>query len=113
MLRTKSTFLPKSAEYSAAIAVALRQDMKTRGIAVKTFMRWTGAGERTVNNWLGGIRGPSGTHLIALAMNSTEVHLACLVLSGREQEQMENKALAIRLLREVMILLGEETGGTD
>ena len=50
MLRTKSMFLPESPKYSAAIAVAFREDMKIRHVAAKTFMRSTGAGERTVNN---------------------------------------------------------------
>jgi hypothetical protein len=36
-------------------------------------MRWTGANERTVKNWLAGTSGPSGEHLIGLITHSDEV----------------------------------------
>ena len=46
-------------------------------------MRWTGAGERTVKTWLGGISGPSGDHLISLMRHSDAVFAVVLNLSDR------------------------------
>ena len=46
--------------YAAAIAAALRAELGDSHQAVKTnTMRWTGANERTVKNWLAGKWGPS------------------------------------------------------
>jgi hypothetical protein len=42
----------------AAIAYALRNQLGTTHQATKIVMGWTGAGERTVKNWLAGISGP-------------------------------------------------------
>ena len=47
-------------------------------------MRWTGAGERSAKNWLGGTRGPTGEHLLSLIRRSDEVLNAVLRLTGRE-----------------------------
>ena len=52
--------------YIAAVAAVLRSELGGTRAAAKTLMRWTGAGERTVKAWLGGVSGPSGEHLIAL-----------------------------------------------
>jgi hypothetical protein len=46
-------------------------------------MRWTGAGERTVKTWLGGISGPRGEHLIRLMCHSDAVFTLVLRLSER------------------------------
>ena len=51
--------------YAEAIAIALRQELDGTHQAVKTVMRWTGAGERTAKNWLAGARGPTGEHLVS------------------------------------------------
>jgi hypothetical protein len=48
-------------------------------------MRWTGANERTVKNWLVGRRGPRGEHLLALIQHSNAVLEVVLQLPGREQ----------------------------
>jgi len=42
----------RAREYAQAIAKALK-DEQTRGTSIKTIMAWTGAGERTVKDWLG------------------------------------------------------------
>jgi hypothetical protein len=47
-------------------------------------MRWTGANERTAKNWLAGINGPSGEHLLRLVRNSDRVFECVLMLSGRQ-----------------------------
>ena len=71
--------------YPAAIAAALRSELGDSHQAVKTVMRWTGANERTVKNWLSGRRGPRGEHLLALIRHSNVVLEIVLQLAGREQ----------------------------
>jgi len=71
--------------YSRAIAYALKCELGLSHQATKTVMGWTGAGERTVKNWLAGQSGPSGRHLIELMRNSQGVLQVVLVLAGRRQ----------------------------
>jgi hypothetical protein len=70
--------------YAGTIAIALRDELGDTHQAVKTVMRWTGAGERTAKNWLAGSRGPTGQHLLALVRHSNAVLEAFLRLAGRE-----------------------------
>jgi hypothetical protein len=70
--------------YPRAISAALRGELGDTHQAIKTVMRWTGAGERTAKNWLGGTRGPTGGHLLSLLRHSDAVLNAVLRLSGRE-----------------------------
>lgn len=72
------------AEYTIAIAAALRSHLGESHRAAKTIMRWTGASERTAKNWLGGTLGPSGCNLIRLARESDAVMSALLLLAGRD-----------------------------
>ncbi|MBX6741820.1 MAG: XRE family transcriptional regulator [Acetobacteraceae bacterium] len=69
--------------YPAELAAALRREMQKRRAAAKIVMRWTGASERTVKAWLGGISVPSGEHLVALMRHSDEVFVTVLRLSER------------------------------
>jgi pyocin large subunit-like protein len=71
--------------YPAAIAAALRAELGSSHQAVKTVMRWTGANERTVKNWLAGRRGPRGEHLLALIRHSNAALEIVLQLAGRER----------------------------
>jgi len=71
--------------YSRAVAYALKCELGSTHQAVKIIMGWTGAGERTVKNWLAGISGPSGQHLVELVRYSDGVLAVLLVLAGREQ----------------------------
>ena len=67
MLPKKGIVLPNGGvlgPYHVAVAYTLRNQLGTTHQAVKTVMRWAGAGERTVKNWLAGVSGPSGQHLI-------------------------------------------------
>ena len=48
-------------------------------------MRWTGASERTVKNWLTGRRGPRGEHLLALIRHSNVILEVVLRFAGRDQ----------------------------
>jgi hypothetical protein len=70
--------------YAEAIAIALRHELGDTHQAVKTVMRWTGAGERTAKNWLAGTRGPTGEYLLSLVGHSNAVLEAFLRLAGRE-----------------------------
>jgi len=70
-------------KYAATIAHALQAELGSSHQAVKTLMRWSNAKERTAKNWLNGVHGPSGEHLISLAMNSEKVFDAVLLLAGR------------------------------
>jgi len=65
--------------------VVLRNQLGTTHQAVKIIMRWTGAGERTVKNWLAGISGPSGQHLVDLFRHFDDVLEVLLHLAGRQQ----------------------------
>jgi hypothetical protein len=69
MLPKKGTVFPNGEtleSYPGAIAYALKCELGSTHQAVKIIRRWTGAGERTVKNWLAGISGPSGQHLVEL-----------------------------------------------
>jgi len=70
--------------YPRAIAAALRGELGETHQAIKIVMRWTGAGERSAKNWLGGTRGPTGEHLLSLIRNSDAVLKAVLRLAERE-----------------------------
>jgi hypothetical protein len=55
--------------YVTVVAAGLRRELGDTHQAIKTVMKWTGANERTVKNWLGGRYGPNGEHLIDLFRN--------------------------------------------
>lgn len=95
ILPKKGNFFPKGS-YAVEISLALRQNLGNTHRAVKTLMRWTGASERTVKNWLSGSSGPSGEHLVALAHHSDEVLDAILRLAGREQVLLAMKVFDAR-----------------
>ena len=72
------------AAYARTVALALRRDLAKSSSATKEIMRWTGASERSVKNWLSGRNGPSGAHLIELIARSKSVFEAIQALAGRE-----------------------------
>jgi hypothetical protein len=82
--------------YPAAIAYALRNQLGTTHQATKIVMGWTGAGERTVKNWLAGISGPSGQHLVSLIRHSDDVLEALLILAARQQIMAAQKLVDMR-----------------
>ena len=57
-------------------------------------MEWTGAGERTVKNWLAGTSGQRGAHLVKLIRNSEYVLQVLLVL-GSENESLPPKGFSM------------------
>ena len=83
-------------DYATAIAAALREDLGGTHQATKTVMRWTGASERTVKNWLAAKSGPSGEHLVALIRHSDAVFDAFVRLAGRDQAIAAKKLIDAR-----------------
>ncbi|SAK67882.1 hypothetical protein AWB80_03363 [Caballeronia pedi] len=102
--------LPVGAEYPLAIAMALKSDLRDSANAVKVAARWTGASERTVQNWLNATRGPKGEHLLALARHSNAVHAACLVMTGRAGQTQRDLDACVELLLKAIDLLSRNAG---
>ena len=71
-------------DFSVMIAAALRNELGSSGQTIKTIMRWTGASERTVKNWLAATHGPSGEHLVQLARHSDEIFELFLLMADRK-----------------------------
>ncbi|AMM13108.1 hypothetical protein AX768_02240 [Burkholderia sp. PAMC 28687] len=96
---------PVGQEYPFAIAVALHQELGGSRRAIKTLTRWTGASDRTAQNWLSATRGPSGADLMILAKHSHAVHFACLALSGRADVEARDVNASVALIEEALSLL--------
>lgn len=71
-------------DFSELVAVALRNELGNTRQTIKTIMRWTGASERTVKNWLAATHGPSGEHLVHLVRHSDEVFELFLLMAERK-----------------------------
>jgi hypothetical protein len=82
--------------YAAAMAAALRTELGETHQAVKIVMRWTGANERTVKNWLAGDTGPSGEHLVGIIQHSDAALEAILLLAKRRPALSAERLLAVR-----------------
>ena len=96
------------------VSAALRKDLGETHRATKTVMRWTGASERTVRNWLAGTKGPSGEHLVTLIRQSEAVLEAILDHAGRERSVATGRLIAAReglcdLLGCIDLLIDEST----
>jgi len=92
-----------TATYAKMVSAALRKDLGDTHRATKTVMRWTGASERTVRNWLAGTKGPSGEHLVVLIRHSETVLEVILDRAGRERSIAEGRLIAAREgLRELL-----------
>jgi len=74
-----------ASEYRQAISAALSQELGGAGRAAKATMRWTGASERTVKNWISASYGPTAEHLIELMRHSDTVFAVVLELAGRDE----------------------------
>jgi len=70
-------------------------------------MRWTGASDRTARNWMNGVVGPSGSHLICLARHSDAVLEAILDMSGRAELMLTAD------LHAVEVALAKATGSME
>ena len=82
--------------YTSSIAEVLRSELGDSHRAHKTLMRWTGANERTAKNWLSGINGPSGEHLLRLMRSSGRVFECVLMLSDRQPVLSRRKLEELR-----------------
>ena len=115
LLPNSGTLLPDGLQqhsgevnYAAAVAAALHRELGNSHGATKMVMRWTGASERTVKNWLAGTKGPSGAHLLVLARYSDAVLEGFLRLAGRKHALIEQDLSEARSkVREVLILLDD------
>ncbi|HEY4311102.1 MAG TPA: hypothetical protein VGN12_16745 [Pirellulales bacterium] len=92
MFPKKGTTFPKvkfrqqsDEPYAKMISTALREELGETHRAAKTVMRWTGANERTVRNWLSGTKGPSGEYLVTIIRHSDSVFDALLHRAGRDK----------------------------
>ncbi|MCC8939264.1 hypothetical protein H8A99_23010 [Bradyrhizobium sp. Arg68] len=85
--------------YASSIAQVLRNELGDSHRAHKTLMRWTGANARTAKNWLSGVNGPSGEHLLRLMRSSDRVFECVLMLSDRQP------VLSRRKLEELLNIL--------
>ena len=115
MLREKRKKLPNEPghrltthEYAVAIEVALKREIGTSRHAVKTLARMTSASERTVQNWLSGVRGPSGVHLILLAQNFLSIRSTIMFLAGQGMHPTADSKAAVRLLFEAISILTDD-----
>jgi hypothetical protein len=116
MLPKKGIAFPNGDElenYSRAIAYALKCELGLTHQAVKIAMRWTGAGERTVKNWMAGISGPSGEHLVDLVRYSDCVLDVLLILGGRQRVAGAQKLIGLRnklaeTIQQIDALISEE-----
>jgi len=98
--------------YPLAVAYALKSKLGSTHQAVKIIMRWTGAGERTVKNWLAGVSGPSGQHLVDLIRHSDDVLEVLLILAGRQRIVAAQKLVDVRnklaeTVEQIDALMGE------
>jgi hypothetical protein len=71
--------------YARAVSEALKKGSRSTPHMTKKIRQWTGAGERTIKNWLEGSCGPRGEHLLLLAYYSDEVFEAILTLTERDR----------------------------
>lgn len=70
-------------EFTLAIADALKEEL-ARGASIKTVMAWTGAGERTVKEWLAGSNAPRAFQVERLMRSSELVYERLMVRTGRK-----------------------------
>jgi hypothetical protein len=82
--------------YAKAIGTALRHELGSTRFANKRVRQWTGAGERTIKNWLSGTQGPRGEYLLLLAFYSDEVFEMVLSLTARDHAIAPIKLRKIR-----------------
>ena len=82
--------------YAVRIGEILRDELGSTHQAQKTLMRWTGANERTAKNWLAGVNGPSGEHLLELIRNSDRVFECVLKLTDRKRILLDRRLSEVR-----------------
>lgn len=83
VLRHASGSSAEPIDYADALASALRAELGDTHRAVKTVMKWTGASERAVKNWMSGERGPHGRYLVKILRHSDAALQTILAASRR------------------------------
>lgn len=81
----KRTERLNEADYAAAISEALKAEIGTSAGAAKQIQRWTGVTDRTARNWLNGVVGPRGHHLMELARESDAVLSVVITMMARPE----------------------------
>lgn len=71
--------------YAEVIRVALEHESRGQPKFAILIADWTGASDRTADNWLKGVTGPSGAYLIYLMRRSDEVLKTVLALAQRQE----------------------------
>ncbi|QMV27705.1 hypothetical protein GRI33_12090 [Brucella sp. BO3] len=71
--------------YAEVIRVALNHESRGRPKFAMLIADWTGASDRTAENWMNGVTGPSGAYLIYLMQRSDEVFKTVLALAQRRE----------------------------
>lgn len=87
-----------SHDYANGIATALRDDYGRSASIVKDICEDTGASSGTVKNWLAGLNGPGGEHLIKLQACSPAVRAFVDRLTGRDDIATRTEAKLRRAL---------------
>jgi hypothetical protein len=82
-------------EFAQAIADALKEEL-ARGASIKTIMAWTGAGERTVKEWLAGSNAPRAFQLESLFRSSEAVYERVMIRTGRKPVVNRHRLEAVR-----------------
>lgn len=91
-------------EFARAIAEALKEEL-VRGASIKTIMAWTGAGERTVKEWLAGSNAPRAFQVECLMRSSDLIYERLMVRTGRKP--VVNRE-SLKALKEQLTRLAEE-----
>jgi hypothetical protein len=100
-------------DFTSVIAETLRDAFGRNRAAAKSLMRITGAGERTVKNWLEGKNAPSGKNLVELVRHSDGVLEALLLMAGRDKILAMKKLMNARDTLVQMIELIDELVTSD
>lgn len=82
-------------EFAQVIAEALKEEL-ARGASIKTIMAWTGAGERTVKEWLAGSNAPRAFQLECLFRSSEAVYERVMFRTGRRPAVNRQSLEALR-----------------
>jgi len=82
-------------EFAQVIADALKEEL-ARGASIKTIMAWTGAGERTVKEWLAGSNAPRAFQLERLFRSSEAVYERVMIRTGRRPAVNRQSLEALR-----------------
>ena len=90
-----------NADFTRAVALALKSEYGDFRPAVKRVALLTGANERAVKNWFDARNAPSGFYLVVLARHSDDVLRLVLALAQREGSFVP---LEVAKAREAMVL---------